>query len=158
MKNLGELRTEGTDAATIRGHAVTWAAPYHSEIRSIQNAHCACGAEVQICTNPPANGIDVGGDAVAVGCSKQEKRKADVERKLVQELTTYDRKQSKTKSYNRYALPQYFEAAKGVTDAASFAKHFTPSRGMHGIAKRMGWSDRLTVDRGCWVLDGVKIY
>ena len=69
--------------------------------------------------------------------------------KLIQLLTAYDRRQSKTKHYNPYALPQYFKAAEGVIDAQTFADSFTPTGPMHTIAKRLGLN--LDVVRGQWV-------
>ena len=69
---------------------------------------------------------------------------------LISELTQLDQRQSKRKGYNPYALPQYFTAAQDVTDAASFADAFTPTRGMHRVAKNLGLS--LDVIRGLWVM------
>lgn len=69
--------------------------------------------------------------------------------KLIHLLTELDQKQSKRKGYNPYALPQYFAAAEDVTDAESFAKAFNPTRGMHSIARKLGFA--LDVDRGEWV-------
>lgn len=70
--------------------------------------------------------------------------------KLIHLLTAYDMRQSKTKHYNPNALALYFIAAKGVTDAQTFAASFTPSGPMHTIAKKLDLG--LDVDRGHWVL------
>jgi hypothetical protein len=70
--------------------------------------------------------------------------------KLIHELTAMDRKDSTRPGYNHYALAQYFEAAEGVYDAASFAEAFNPTRGMHGVARRLGLA--LDVERGRWVI------
>ena len=76
---------------------------------------------------------------------------------LPHELTTLDRHESKRRGWNPYALGHYLGAAEQVradvlagdslTDA--FCRHFTPTRGMHSVAKRLG----LPVDvRNCdWV-------
>lgn len=72
--------------------------------------------------------------------------------RLISELTAMDRKQMKRKGYNPYALAQYFKAAEGVTDAKSFAAAFTPTRAMHGVAKRLGFA--LDVEHGEWKLTG----
>lgn len=67
--NLSELRKQAQQACKTRGHTMEWHSPYHGESRSIQNATCRmCGKEVQICTKPQPNGIDIGGEAVALNC------------------------------------------------------------------------------------------
>ena len=70
--------------------------------------------------------------------------------KLISELTQLDQRQSKRRGWNPYALPQYFTAAQNVTDAASFADAFTPTKGMHRVAKNLGLN--LDVERGQWVI------
>ena len=75
--------------------------------------------------------------------------------KLIHELTALDRRESTKRGYNPYALPQYFQAANDVTDARTFAQAFNATRGMHRVARNMGWS--LEVERGRWVLDGEVI-
>lgn len=75
---------------------------------------------------------------------------SDFHTRLVHELTALDQRESKRKSYNPYALGQYLKAAEGVTNAASFAKAFTPARIMHAVAKRLGL--RLGVERGFWIV------
>lgn len=69
--------------------------------------------------------------------------------RLVMALTSQDRKESKRKGYNIYALAQYFIAAEDVTDAKSFSEAFTPTSGMHQVAKTMGFD--LDVERGRWI-------
>ena len=73
----------------------------------------------------------------------------DFHTKLICELTELDRRESKCKGYNIYALAHYLRAAEGVTDAESFARAFNPTRGMHRVARNMGLN--LDVDRGEWV-------
>jgi hypothetical protein len=72
--------------------------------------------------------------------------------KLVNELTALDRREAKGKAHNPWALGHYLSAAKGVTDSASFARAFIPTRGMHTVAKRLGLG--LDVERGNWVPNG----
>lgn len=69
--------------------------------------------------------------------------------RLIHELTTLDRRESRRPGYNPYALAIYFRAAEGVTDADSFRRAFLPTRGMHTVARRLGLG--LDVERGCWV-------
>ena len=77
--------------------------------------------------------------------------------KLVMEITTQDRKDSTRKGHNPYALGIMLGAAQECTDAiaagqspeSAFAEHFTPTRGNHGIAKRLGL--KLDVQRGQWI-------
>jgi hypothetical protein len=69
MKSLGELRKQAEQSCTNRGHRMVWSSPYHGESRSIQCAVCSgCGKEAHINTNPSPNGIDIGGEAVALNC------------------------------------------------------------------------------------------
>jgi hypothetical protein len=81
--------------------------------------------------------------------------------RLVSELTRMDDAQQvrdRKKGYrtNPYALALMFQAAQEVEQevaagrpfAEAFADHFTPTRGMHTIAKRLGLP--LDVVRGQW--------
>ncbi len=70
--------------------------------------------------------------------------------KLVMAITTQDRRDSKKKWYNIYALPQMLKAAEGVEDEQGFMDSFTPTRQNHGIAKKLGL--KLDVQRGRWVM------
>ena len=76
MSSLDKKRGEATLQATFRGHTIKWCNPHHGEGNSIQDGYCVeCGAWVQVCTNPPANSVDIGGPAVAVNCgTKLEER------------------------------------------------------------------------------------
>lgn len=65
-------------------------------------------------------------------------------------LVTMDRKNAKRKDYNPYALGLYLTAAETVHDAKSFAEAFNPTRGIHWVAKQMGYA--LDVDKGNWIL------
>lgn len=71
--------------------------------------------------------------------------------RLISELTQLDQRESKKAGHNPYALGMYFEAAEDVTDAQSFADAFTPTRGMHRIARNLGLP--LNVDRGQWRIE-----
>ena len=70
--------------------------------------------------------------------------------KLVAELIALDKKESTKKGYNPFAIGLYLEAAQDVTDAESFADNFTATRGMHKVAKNMGYA--LDVERGNWII------
>ncbi len=75
----------------------------------------------------------------------------DFQARLTHELTALDIRESKReRSPNIYRLGHYLEAAEGVTDAASFAKAFNPTRGMNTVARKLGLG--LDVNRGRWVL------
>jgi hypothetical protein len=76
--------------------------------------------------------------------------------RLIHELTALDNRESKKKGWNPWALGLYFQAAEDVTDARSFADAFTPSRGMHRVARNLGLD--LDVDRGNWFLNGQIVY
>ena len=69
--DLGTLKAQATESATFRGHTLVWAAPWHGERASTQRGTCQhCGKEVDINTRPTPNGIDIGGEAIALGCSR----------------------------------------------------------------------------------------
>ncbi len=69
MQDLVALKAEATEAASFRGHRLIWCAPWHGERASIQRGICErCGMEVDVCNNPMPNGIDIGGEAVALNC------------------------------------------------------------------------------------------
>lgn len=65
MHTLKQLRLEATRAANFRGHTLlAWRGS-----RTRQSTKCGwCGMEVTVDTKPPANGIDVAGEAVALEC------------------------------------------------------------------------------------------
>jgi hypothetical protein len=65
MKKIDRLKREASDAATWRGHKMGRFTHFtHTAI-----SECSiCGASVEVDTRPPANGIDIGGPAVAIGC------------------------------------------------------------------------------------------
>ena len=72
--------------------------------------------------------------------------------RLISELTELDRRERRRPGWNPNALGMYFAAAETVTDAATFAAAFVPTRGMHTVARRLGLA--LDVDRGQWVIGG----
>jgi hypothetical protein len=73
MAGLLELKRSATESCALRGHAMEWSNPYHGESRSVQSAACRfCQMEVHISTRPDANGIDIGGEAVALNCDPVE--------------------------------------------------------------------------------------
>ena len=69
--------------------------------------------------------------------------------RLISKLTELDRREMRWSGHNPYALAQYFAAAQGVTGAASFARAFNPTRGMHRVARELGLP--LDVQRGQWI-------
>lgn len=77
--------------------------------------------------------------------------------KLVSELTQLDARDEKRPGYNRYALSIMLGAAqevdaaisKGVKPEKAFAENFNPTRGIHGIARRLGLN--LDVQKGRWI-------
>lgn len=79
-----------------------------------------------------------------------KKSNLDFHTRLIHELTALDRRQSTKRGYNPNALGIYFRAAENVTDADSFANAFTPTRGMHTVAKKLGLP--LGVERGEWII------
>jgi hypothetical protein len=73
-------------------------------------------------------------------------------------ITAQDTKDSGKRGFNPYALPQMLAAADRVEEAVkggldpsrAFAAEFNPTRGNHGIARKLGL--HLTVERGQWVV------
>ena len=75
----------------------------------------------------------------------------DFQARLTHELIALDIRQSKReRTPNIYRLGLLLEASEGVTDAASFAKAFTPDRTLHTVSKKLGLG--LDVQSGQWVL------
>lgn len=69
---LEHIRLDAEMSAHFRGHSLSWGEPTQfSNGRRIQSAICtACGMTVQVDTMPPPNGIDIGGTAVALSCTR----------------------------------------------------------------------------------------
>ena len=66
MASLLTLKREAGRAARWRGHDME---PWYTWTPTAAHARCRrCGVEVVADANPPANGISIGGEAVAVGC------------------------------------------------------------------------------------------
>lgn len=68
-RSLDQLRREAQEACELRGHTMRFSAPWHGEYGSLQSGECAdCGMGVHLNTRPLPNGIDIGGEAVALNC------------------------------------------------------------------------------------------
>ena len=66
---LTALRRKANATCVARGHNMMWTAPWHGEHQSVQQAECRmCTRLVQVTTKPEANGINIGGDALAIDC------------------------------------------------------------------------------------------
>ena len=86
-----------------------------------------------------------------MGLSITEAKRMNVDHnQLIHELTAMDRRDSKKRGYNRYALAQYFEAADTVETLQDFVQAFTPTRGTHRIAKNLELP--IDVERGRWII------
>lgn len=65
-KSLSTLRREAASGTAWRGHRMRWQQISPTLVRGV----CIrCGLDVDCDTHPPANGIDIGGPAVALNCS-----------------------------------------------------------------------------------------
>lgn len=82
--------------------------------------------------------------------------------RLISELTQLDQREEANERKRRYPvnyyrLGHYLGAGDEVADAVdtgidpatAFAQHFTPTRGMHTVARRLGLT--LDVERGRWI-------
>jgi hypothetical protein len=71
--SLTVLRQAARDAAQTRGHQLGKFTPLRGITNTwgaVSSAECdKCGAWVQVTPKPAPNGIEIGGSAVAVGCS-----------------------------------------------------------------------------------------
>lgn len=69
-EQLKELRLSATESCKFRGHRMIWSnTDFRRKGRTTQDAQCFdCHMDVRIDTAPPPNGIDIGGQAVALDC------------------------------------------------------------------------------------------
>jgi hypothetical protein len=66
MRTIDRLKKEARESAEWRGHKLSrFTRSYYGFA-----AECPCGASVAVSANPPPNGTDIMGDAVAVYCSE----------------------------------------------------------------------------------------
>lgn len=75
--------------------------------------------------------------------------KQEFQARLSKELKDLDTKEMAQKGWNPNALRLYLKAAKDVVDSSTFANAFTPTRGMHRVARNLGLG--LDVERGKWI-------
>ena len=73
MRTETRLKQEAIEACTVRGHKmvpfVTLQRPNVQARGYVARSVCInCGKYVQIETKPAPNSIDIGGDAIALGC------------------------------------------------------------------------------------------
>jgi len=76
MKKIIKLKEEADLNCKFRGHEMEWDKPfYHNWSNSnLMDGICKnCGMEVQCCDNPRPNGIDIGGEALALTCSYERR-------------------------------------------------------------------------------------
>jgi len=67
MKTIDRLKREAMEACTHRGHTMYRWHDFNST--NAVSACVYCGKEVQVLTKPRPNEIDIGGEAVALGCN-----------------------------------------------------------------------------------------
>lgn len=70
--HIDQLTLEAAEACTNRGHVMGWEEhSFKDDNASKRWAVCLhCSASVEVRTKPMANGIDIGGSAVAVNCKR----------------------------------------------------------------------------------------
>lgn len=67
--SLDSLRRQAAQSTAFRGHRMTWQV-IHGESRSLALGTCRrCEMQVTCNTRPEPNGIDIGGEAVALNCT-----------------------------------------------------------------------------------------
>ena len=68
---LSTLKKQAQKSSKARNHKMFWSKPYFNESGENCEGTCSkCNAWVQIHTKPQPNQINVGGNAVAVNCTK----------------------------------------------------------------------------------------
>ena len=74
MRTLAQLKKEGHRSAKMRGHTLgRWKPTSTNRQDRAAYATCLrCERVVYVSTHPPPNGIDLGGDAVAMNCRDKE--------------------------------------------------------------------------------------
>jgi len=71
MTRSTRLKKSALASCNWRGHRMKRFQVYSDNTRVIAYSHCRdCKKEVHCDTNPPPNGIDIGGEAVAMNCEK----------------------------------------------------------------------------------------
>ena len=70
-KTMLKLKKEAAEDCKFQGHKMTRFKTIHTDTNRIicESACSICGKWAQCDTRPPANGIDIGGDAVALSCN-----------------------------------------------------------------------------------------
>ena len=65
---LARLKREALESAMFHGHSMY---PFATIVPNVvARSHCQnCGKYVQVDTQPAPNGIEIGGEAVALGCA-----------------------------------------------------------------------------------------
>jgi hypothetical protein len=82
MRTIEALRREAGSAARWRGHRLTWTTIRQDERRTIARGTCRqCQASVDCNTRPEPNGIDIGGEAVAINCTRPARHRVGFQRK-----------------------------------------------------------------------------
>lgn len=77
-KDIDSLRDEAANACQFRGHDIShltkdWKVLQQSPERTVEQATCpTCGKLATIDDNPPPNGIDISGAAVATCCKPKK--------------------------------------------------------------------------------------
>jgi hypothetical protein len=71
MKSYRSLKREAARATHSRGHRMSWSI-HHGEHRSLVIGVCVyCEMQVSCDPKPEPNGIDIGGEAVALNCTER---------------------------------------------------------------------------------------
>jgi hypothetical protein len=71
-KAIRQLQRVAARSTRARGHRMQWQTVTASAARIVRNGGCRyCGMQVDLDTHPLPNGIDIGGEAVAVNCLRE---------------------------------------------------------------------------------------
>ncbi|HUV84115.1 MAG TPA: hypothetical protein VMV86_00305 [Methanosarcinales archaeon] len=101
-KSLIQLKREAIESTTFRGHDM---GEWNDVYKGTSVCHCkVCNMQVAVTTNPAPNDIDIGGEAVALGCIDQGSILYTVTAKGYV-ISVLDSDGSVTESYTAYNHP-----------------------------------------------------
>ena len=71
MRKIDRLKREARDACEFRGHDM--GKFFGDGTKYVIQSKCRrCGMQAWVDTNPPPNGIDIAGEAVALNCERED--------------------------------------------------------------------------------------
>ena len=114
---LAQLKQSAMESARYQGHVMTRFQAHGPRSKPSTERFTAvckqCGASVTVDLNPPLNGIDIGGEAVAVSC-----RDTALDQYLTDKDVDRGRPFGYRDDYKRAAAMERYLDEQGITDTA----------------------------------------